>query len=835
MAKKLSGAGEACAVKIGELSPAVMKKIREVAESYGERALKAGDTAELKSEAQKRILEEFGEEYANFTHKELSKQNANKIITERVAAIENDFGDSPDVGIQSMLVGSFVNRQGARAGVGNDIDARHARLTTGLVKKLKAKELLDVANRGKFDIEIREAMFYLDKGMESPGHLSREAVETAKIFREQLDLGIAEANEAGAFIRNRSGIRMDETDYMKLRKVPGVDAPSGDKAHFEAWSKFIEDKIDETETFGNTPVADRKKFLATIYAQLSEGQQFTHLAKDILGDRGIVFKDFKSYHEYLKKFGLDGNFSAQMYYRLGNYARIGAINYKFGSNSKANVKSIINSLKENALERGEPAKAAKIEKALDKFERVWWPQLSGENNVSINPNATKVHDVWRGIERAGDLASAGLHFSSDFGNSASVLRHFTDGTTKTHFQGLIDVASKFFQNIKKPTELDIDRAFEMGIVLDTAAPFKNRWEAGDFRPGQFLKLTDSLFDLGMIPKTTEAIRRSQTEIYASRLGKIKDLSLDKVPEGFKRSFKQAGITEKEWDMIRQHGIKGDRDGRPMAYISGIDAIPKDVASRREVLNARTKFQNLLTDFIHQSLNEPDAFVRSYLQGGQKRGTLEREIRQSFASYKSFAASMTAYRGGRTLHSHHADPVSNSQAMIRFFTDGTSEQRADVFASIGIGVTTGYVSLMLSSIARGKSPEVPENPEQAAKLVMKSLQASGVAGLIGDLLPGQGRVAYGRSIWDSVLGPTAGRISDVAKIMEDLANLDPKAMDYYNLAMDNTPVLSTLQKHFLTRAAVDALINESIKEKMSPGYKDRRRRRLKEETGQEFLF
>ena len=95
---------------------------------------------------------------------------------------------------------------------------------------------------------------------------------------------------------------------------------------------------------------------------------------------------------------------------------------------------------------------------------------------------------------------------------------------------------------------------------------------------------------------------------------------------------------------------------------------------------------------------------------------------------------------------------------------------------------------------------------------------------------------GGGFFDSLMGPTAGNISAVAKLVSDMregshtkTRLEILGSDGLKIARDNAPFLNL----FYAQAALNYLVFYRMQEALNPGYLRRYEQRVKRENNQTF--
>jgi len=105
---------------------------------------------------------------------------------------------------------------------------------------------------------------------------------------------------------------------------------------------------------------------------------------------------------------------------------------------------------------------------------------------------------------------------------------------------------------------------------------------------------------------------------------------------------------------------------------------------------------------------------------------------------------------------------------------------------------------------------------------------GGAGIYGDFLVGEFS-RFGRSFWETALGPTAGTVGDVVGLWNQAKQGQDPSAEAFQAALSHTPFLNL----FYVKPALDYLVLYQVQEALNPGFLRRFERRIEQQNRQTF--
>jgi len=193
-------------------------------------------------------------------------------------------------------------------------------------------------------------------------------------------------------------------------------------------------------------------------------------------------------------------------------------------------------------------------------------------------------------------------------------------------------------------------------------------------------------------------------------------------------------------------------------------------------------------------------------------TPEGEALRHMAMFKGFPTTVLTKNVGRAIYNN---------------ADGRAD-KAGLAAYIAASTALGYVAMVGKDLAKGRNPrDFRDDPLDV--LVAAMVQGGGL-GIYGDFLFAETN-RFGRSLVETMAGPTFGTIGDIHELWARFRSGDDVAAKALRVFMQNAPGGNL----FYTRAAMDYLIFYHLQEMANPGYLKRTERRLEREHGQTYII
>jgi len=519
-----------------------------------------------------------------------------------------------------------------------------------------------------------------------------------------------------------------------------------------------------------------------------------NLAKKVSQERKLHFKDADAWFDYQDKFGRGGVVESVLH-GIERAARDTALMRTFGTNPEAMYQTVMKQWAKDARDRGDVALAAQIEK--DTWTKKIFDTVTGD---ASRPGEGVLHTVGRynrAVQQMAKLGGVVLSSLPDLVVNTAMLRH--NGVN--YWAGL----TRQIGGMLPKGEATRGVAESIGAGMDGAwGGIMQRFQAEDGALGKMSEAVRIFHKWNGLTWWTDNLKQSAGLALSNNLAQRAGVAFDALPARMQTTLRRYGIEAAEWDGIRATAQRA-ADGRH--YI-----VPEDLADRA----LADKLQTYYTDQIREGMTEATAGSRTAATWGTRADTIEGELVRTLMQFKTYTTTFMMRSLGRELRRDGVD-VGGVASMIAGLT------------------VMGYVSMTLKELAKGRNPRIPEDGEDWSKLVSAAFIQGGGLGLYGDFLFGDNN-RMGGGFFDSLMGPTAGNISSLAKLVSDMregshskTRMQLLGSDGLKIARDNTPFINL----FYTQAALNYLIVYRMQEALNPGYLRRYEQRVKRENNQTF--
>lgn len=721
--------------------------------------------------------------------------------------------------LEAHLVGINANRQGGRLSIDARGLALEARLLGGLVAELRRQNLLPFLTRrqgplfrgeGVIDRDVAREMWQLDRPDGTPGVTgNREARAIAAILHQYQEAARRMQNRAGAFIRRMPGYIVRQShDEGRLRR-----------AGFAAWRDFILPLLDAERTFAG---ADPEELLRGAYDGLVTGTHlrtagnapaggFTgpaNLAKRLSQERVLHFRTADDWYDYHRRFGR-GSLMEAVAGGLSHAARNTAIMQGLGTNPRAMFDRMLRQAREQS--RGDLAVSDKLRGGmLENFFR----EIDGTTRQTVNVRMATIFRTWRALNVLSKLGGSVISSITDLPAQAAELRWQGGSLLDGYTQALRNLGPKGPQ---QRAAADLLRVGVEGLLGSVAA----RFSSNDDLPGAIGKAVRLFFRLNLQQWWNDAHKQGFALMMSRHLAQLADQAWDGLDADTVRVLGLFEIGGREWDVIRAHAVREAPDGTTMIVPEAIQDAPDaaiaalvdgDVTARKLAAardELETRLQAYYSDRVDHAVLTPGARERAFANLGTQPGTVLGEVARMFWQFKQFPLTVITRALGRELN-------------------GRGHGALFGLVHLAVAMTAlGYVAMAGKDLSKGRQPRDPTDPATWAAAFVQG----GGAGIYGDFLMGEFN-RFGGGFVDTLGGPAAGQLSDVARLYANMRDGDGNAANQlFRLAKNNTPFLNL----FYTRVLFDYLFLYQMQEMVAPGSLRRMERTLARENNQRFIL
>lgn len=744
--------------------------------------------------------------------------------------------DDPSLGLEGRMVGVNAPFAGSRQSVDARSKALFMEYAGGMIADLRRANLLTTFNTRRLEREIAVELEQITKPQGERGLSgSQEARQIAEIIDKYRKVNIGRQNRAGAWIKELPGYITRQThDIARLRRASnrlGGPSTSDSDANFRAWRDFILPRLDERTFEG---VDNANEFLRQAYNALvtgkhlrTEGGEDTdllfafkgpgNLAKRLSGHRKLHFRNADAWLEYNERFGTR-SLTEAIVQDLEQGARNTALMETFGTNPRAMFDKVVDDLREQYKQAGEIRKVDRLSRRSLQWQMA---EIDGSASIPGNPTLAHVGSATRAVQTLSKLGGAFLSSIGDLGFAASEIRYQGTSTLGSYGRMLTNLLDGLPTDADRRATADLIGVGLEGIIGDVAA----RFSAQDHTAGRISKMQQVFFKLNLLGPWTDANKRGLGLMMARDLAVKSGQGWDALDVKTRQLLGSYGLDAQRWDIARQ-AVRDAPDGNTYLMPDALRDLPDEAFAGVEGRSLRqlrdeieTSLRSYYVDRADFASPTPGARERALLRMGMEPGTPQGEAIRFLTQFKAFPITALTKPLGREVFGGGA----------RTFRDALLKGQGDLLGIANMIVATtvlGYLAQSSKEIAKGRTPRDPSDPAtwQAAML-----QGGGL-GIYGDFLLGETN-RFGRSMLDTLAGPTLGTLSEVDELRAKIMAGDDAGADAVRLLMSNAPFANL----FYTRAALDYLIFYQLQEAVNPGYLRRMERRIKRENNQTFML
>jgi len=779
--------------------------------------------------------------------KKINQRNSleNEIkIRNTVDYVLREFPEDPVEGLTAVLVGSNFQKAGSRASVALAQLSQYRQIAVSFNEKLRQKNLESLFAKANEDIDRRLSRTIWELGEDKPiTEKNKDIVELAKVINEFSETIRLKYNNFGANISKLPGwiVRQSHDpfqlrnamDVLNLKNSKNIKEINGSaERNIAAWKAYIKPKLDE-RTFEGVDAKDRDQFLTYVYNslirnehQIAEGAGGHYGGKSITSKlnakRVLHFKTADDWFDYNSKFG-GGNLRESLFAGFNYAGRNIGLMSTLGTNPKAGFEKIGRLVENNLIKKGEQGKAQKVGdylKTQGRYER-HFAEIDGSVNSINSFSGARWSGITRSILSMAKLGGAVVSALADVHLYGRELKY----QGRSYLGGITEAMTRLakIKNSKRKVEIAEQLGFMAdNVIYDLAA----RYSTGDTLNKSFTKLQRTFFKLNLLQWWTNSLKEGAMLGMGNYVAKQRNIAFNNLDSKFKRLINHFGIDEKIWNTIRKMDVEKAEDGKEFFSVRQIDNLSDDTIkslanldkmSKRQIDifkdNLKTKVSGMFLDRSTYAVIEPDARTRSFMKGGLHAGTVWGEAARFMFQFKAFPLAILQKAMGREISSFRAGNYGEGFWGV-------------VSLIVGSGMF-GYISMTAKDLIRGKSPKDPTKK----KTFFNAMLQGGGLGIYGDFLFGQS--FSGLDILATAGGPAATEFAKIGNAFRYAfqGEFSKAGKAAYKSVVGNTPFLNL----FYLKTAFDYAIGYQIMETLSPGHLRKMEKKMKKETGQEFLL
>lgn len=698
----------------------------------------------------------------------------------------------------------------------------------------------------RFNEDIVREMYELREGG-TPGRTKNEDAKfVASVFAKGAEVSRTDLNRLGANIGRLDGWAGPQVhDDAKLLKITAKE-----------WADYIAPRLDTNRTFPDAVSdAEVRHILEDVYTTITTGQGTglgaarkgervgpANLAKSLGKSRVLHFRDADAWIEYNGKFGHGSIFSSIISHQQ-RAASTAAQMELYGPNPEIMLGSLIDQLRERIRnDHKVPAKdkAKQIDTlnfgttGLGNSIGNAFAEMQGLTMSPTNHGWATLSANIRGVQTLAKLGSAVLTAAPTDTVTAAAASMFRGGGFWRGFgRQVAGVLHGRPKGEQREISYLIGEGYD-GFIGAVASPYM----AHDGTAGWMHRRTIGFFKWNGLTWWTDVARSVAGRVASAEMGMRAAAAWDKLPDRYRHVLELNGLTAAKWDAIRSVEFRASNgnsyvtpdlmrnvedaalapliEGR-LAKLEVKDPIKRETARQRYLADTRRELEmdvaRFFADETSNAVVETDAASRRILLQGTRPGTFVGEVWRFMAQFKGFPIAFAnrvlgrAFYGGRgaTKGQRFVNNLPHSGALLS-----------------GL-MMAGYAAMTMKDVSKGRWP--PRDPSDP-KVILASLTQGGTLGIYGDFLFGEVN-RFGNTPLETGVGPTIGMASNVIGEYQRAIRGESSAAAWLNVALNNTPYANL----FYSRAVMEWLFLNSLRESISPGYLRRQERRLNVDQGQ----
>jgi hypothetical protein len=659
------------------------------------------------------------------------------------------------------------------------------------IGQLNKEGLLPILNSKALDDEIGKELWALSNKKKGATE-NKQAARIAEIIFDTREQQRTRLNKAGADISEVGGYVMPQRhDTAEMIKV-GEDK----------WVADIMPLVDKTRTFdgeySDLETSMRKAYRAMVTgirlndplvkdAKLFQFTGPANLGKKLSSARQIHFKDYDSWKTWNKTYGskdINEGVIDSIRFDSNNIAMM----ERYGTNPEAMLDALANEAKakyrDKAAKEGELGIDNKLKQVID--------AAMEKNMIAAHPQLARIGSNIRVYNNVTTLGGAVISSITDIPMKALEYQFQGKSWLSSTVQPFMDLTQGFKSKQDRVKFASLSGVGWESMISDIGG----RFSAQDNMSNKAAKVQRTFFKLNGLAWWTDTHKNAMGRVMSHHLGLEKQTTFADLDADTKRLFGNYNITEKDWDMMRKSAVQLE-DGRE--YI-----LPEYIDNNK----VREKLIGYYVDRTNFGVITPGAREQRIMSLGTQRGTAVGEATRLLMQFKSFPTSVITKVWGRALYGKgKADVPAMAYLMLM---------------SMGFG----YMASAAKDIIKNKTPKDPMKLETA----FAALAQGGGIGIMGDILLQDGS-GFGRSITQSMAGPTAGKIDNIFKIYSAGIRGGGSARQALNTGVSLVP----FNNLFYTRAALDQILLLQMQESLNPGYLRRMENNMRKTYGQQLLF
>ena len=815
-------------------------------------------------------------------------------------------GETPNIGkiamerLASFIGGSVNSFAGSRVSVEsfqNMRSVKHARL----MKDLERLGLMDIFRRADIEPMYRENLFrdLLKPKYDLVVDNASETGRIANLINKHFNVYINDYNSVGGNITKIGAMLLPDQD--KMRNYASLKYPERNPelnkmsiGEYSALSRkaFIDDYIDLLDHEGMfhekgiMKDKDKRNALGSIYDSMVygrsvNGELFTKRAPSLLDSNDILkFKDVDSELKFIMNMASDsieGSIKNSIDRLYNSYGLMSM----FGPNPHAGFEATFKGIKSYFVDKGdEYAPVANYMQEKANGLKITMANVDGTTSTPGRGVGATIGRLFRFTQtfNLGNVLvrsigqdplqqTAALSLA---GGRAGV-SGFVD-TMKFNFEGFSKYGKALSESVgigKDVFNITVANSFNQGEMYHTVGKMPLNKHTAETHINNALKNIQDFYFSKVIffNQYMEAMSRGTSLAWANHMAhmsenKYADLGAENITY-----LKEHGITEFEWNLIKDHAIKDEHDllrqsdlnpaghkqNRKFLVIDEIGNIPYEEFYNRYnetfkknnegknltpdrlkamLRETQDKFDMMASDVVHSALTVPDARTMRYINYGTQPGTWGGEIVRNSMQFKAFPIAQMRQNYGKLIG---RDSEFGQFNLWDNLLKGNGLVDAGGYAAAIIA--SNFAFQWATDVLTGKSPtDFSEKGNWIGPVADSG--ALGPAGLLlANSFKGDdaGRKWY-ENVLKNVAGPATTNTAQilgnaVVKPLYRQGSAEEKSADIGSHVaqevINNNPIHNAL----FWGIGFNVLVGNHLNELLQPGYAFEKEQRLEDRTGQ----
>lgn len=462
--------------------------------------------------------------------------------------------------------------------------------------------------------------------------------------------------------------------------------------------------------------------------------------------------------------------------------------------------------------------------------------LTGYTSVDTNPKVTSIVEGIKTYNNYVHLTLSAVNSWDDFARGVQQLNHMG----MPAFKAMGEMVSRIADTWKLMPKEDAIEAAKQNHYVARELMYSQPSRYGDDGTGWQAKANHALFKYNLHAAQDYTFTRSIKGASSAYLGDMAQSDFSKLSRQNRIYLTQYGITEPEWNVLRQGVATMDKAGE-FKYMTSeaVQAIPNEVlakylegtgakATDNAIAKAKDHFgttlATMLTDSAQHTVPLPNASDMASLNWGLQKGTLLRGALDLVGQYKGFQVASARRNVGQLFYGKGAEKWYEALSL------GEKGNLPAIASRAVIGSMMAYASYSAASFLKGLTAPPIDDPKTWGKMLIRS-------GTLGPMLDfaTEDYGSDGSGLLKTAAGPL---LSTVAQGASEVGKMRDKAAAGENPVTASTVRYAANQlggKLPVIQPLFNYLFLYRLNNWLNPNYLDEHERKLQNDTGQKFII